>query len=207
MLYAMHYFMGRVLVVDESSGREARQNLQFAPDIAYDVGVPSRVLSRQLKHVMHLLLQDITRDVLRELERELRTKAKSSWAPCFCTILLLCICAEEVQASIDGFAVYSARGRANGRVMSRKEGIGISRKLDDLLFAHCKSLFHDIYKSCKGNFGQENRNELGFNPIRDELRIDKSKGLTQEMCNLVDDIDKIFSIHGKASWPPLCNLF
>jgi hypothetical protein len=197
MIYAMHYFMGRGLVIVESSGLEARQNILSFPDIAYDVGVPSRVLSRQLKHVMHLLLQEITRDVLRDLEKELRTRSKASWAPCFCTILLLSICAEEVQASVDGFAVHSSRGKAGKRAISRGDGIEISRRLDDLLFADCKVLFHSIYRSGKGSFGQ--KNETGFNPVRDEFQIDERKGLTQEMCDLVEDIQGILDIHGKAS--------
>jgi hypothetical protein len=202
MLYAMHYFMGRVLVVAESSGSEARYNLLFSPDVAYDVRVPSRVLNRQLKHVMHLLLQDITQDVLRDLEKDLRTRSKASWASCLCTILLLCICAEEVQASIDGFAVRSSKRRANEHAISREDGIGIARKLDDLLFADCKLLFHSIYRSGKGKFSQ--KSERGFNPIRDEFQIDVSKGLTQEMCNLVEDIQEILDIHGKASKLSFC---
>jgi hypothetical protein len=196
----MHYFMGRVLVVVESSGLEARRNLLLSPDIVYDVGVPSRVLSRQIKHVMHLLLHDLTRDVLEDLEKALRTKSKASWAPCLCTILLLCMCAEEVQASFHGFAVHSSKGKG-GSAISHEDGIEISRKLENLLFADCKVLFHYIYKSGKKSFGR--KNERGFNPILDGFQVDESKGLTQEMYDLADEIHEILRIHGKASQSPL----
>jgi hypothetical protein len=193
----MHYFMGRVLIVVEKSGHEARQNLLFSPDVDYDVRVPSRILSRQLKHTMLSVLQDITQDILRDLEKKLRTKTQASWAPCLCTILILCICVEEVQASVHGFALHSNRGKAGDRAMSFEDGIKISQKLDDSLFADCKLLFHNIYKSGKGIFGQENKNERGFNPIRDGCRLDETKGLTQDMCDLADDIHDICTIHGK----------
>jgi hypothetical protein len=197
MLHAMHYFMGRELIVTESPGREACQDLLLSPDVPYDVGVPSRILSRQLKHVMHSLLRDLTQDVLRDLEKKLMKRTEALWAPCLCTILILCICVEEVQASIDGFAVYSSKKKAGEGAISREDGIGISRRLDDLLFDDCKVLFHGIYKSGKGSFGQ--KHESVFNPIRFEFQIDESKGLTQEMYNLVEDIRDILDVHGKES--------
>jgi hypothetical protein len=189
--------MGRVLIVIESPGSEACQNLLLSPDVVYDTGVPSRILSRQLKHIMHSLLRDLTQDVLQDLEKKLRRRNEASWAPCLCTILILCICIEEVQASIDGFALHSNRKKVGEGAISREDGIGISRRLDDLLFADCKVLFHGIYRSGKGSFGQ--KNERGFNPIRDEFQIDESKGLTQEMYDLVEDIQGILDIHGTAS--------
>jgi hypothetical protein len=48
--FVIHYIMGQVLVV-ESSGCEARDNLLLSPDVAYDAGLGSGVLGRQLKHV------------------------------------------------------------------------------------------------------------------------------------------------------------
>jgi hypothetical protein len=194
--------MGRGLIVIESPGSEACQNLLLSPDVVYDVGVPSRILNRQLKHIMHSLLRDLTQDVLRDLEKKLRKRSEASWALCFCTILILCICIEEVQASIDGFAVHSKRKKVGEGAISREDSIGISRRLDDWLFADCKVLFHGIYRSGKGSFGQ--KSERGFNPIRDEFQIDESKGLTQEMYDLVEDIQEILNIHGKASWLLFC---
>jgi len=146
---------------------------------------------------MHSLLRDLTQDVLRDLEKKLMKRTEASWAPCFCTILILCICVEEVQASIDGFAVHSSKKKAGEGAISREDSIGISRRLDDLLFADCKVLFHGIYRSGKGSSGQ--KNETVFNPIRFEVQIDESKGLTQEMCDLVEDIRDILDVHGKDS--------
>jgi hypothetical protein len=197
MLHAMHNFMGRVLIVIESPGTQACQNLLLSPEVVYDIGVPSRILSRQLKHIMHSLLRDLNQDVLRDLEKKLRTRTPASWAPCFCTILILCICMEEVQASIDGFAVHSSRKKAGEGAITREDGIGISRRLDDLLFADCKVLFHGIYRSGKGSSGQ--KNESVFNPIRFEVQIDEGKGLTQGVCELVEDIRDILDVHGKDS--------
>jgi hypothetical protein len=58
MLYAMQYFMGRVLVVVESSGHEARHNLLVSLDVAYSIRVPFRVLSKQLKRVYLFWLEE-----------------------------------------------------------------------------------------------------------------------------------------------------
>ena len=145
---------------------------------------------------MHILLQETTRQVLGSLEKELKLRTKASWAPCFCTILLLCICTEELQVAVDGFAVHTVLNKDRIPPISRETGIQVSRKLEHLLYADCANLFHSIYRSRKPKTGQ--RYEQGFNPIRDGLEANEDEGLTPEMRNLVEDIRDILAIEGRT---------
>jgi hypothetical protein len=54
----MQYFIGRLLVVVQNSGHEARDNLLVSPDVAYSVRVPFSLLSKQLKHVYLFWLEE-----------------------------------------------------------------------------------------------------------------------------------------------------
>jgi hypothetical protein len=98
-LYVMHYFMGRLITIADGSGEEAFHSLQMPMKLLYDLSSTSQLLNRQLKHTMFVLLKETTRRVLENLEKELRSRTRASWAPCFCVILILCICAEELQVA------------------------------------------------------------------------------------------------------------
>jgi hypothetical protein len=143
---------------------------------------------------MLVLLQETTRQVLEDLEKELKSRTKASWAPCFCVISILCICAEELQVAVDGFAVHQMLNKDRTNPMSREDGVEISRRLDDLLYRDCANLFHAIYKSRRPKSGQ--RNERGFNPIRDGVDVDEEEGLTQAMHDLLEEIREILANHG-----------
>jgi hypothetical protein len=197
MLYAMHDFMGRVITIADGTGYGAFEHPDTAKELTYDFDLTSKILNRQLKHAMHLLLQETTRDVLDGLERELKTKTKESWAPCFCTILILCICIEELQIAVDGFAAHKATCRSSkANSFTRENGFEISRQLDDLLYNDCKTLFHAIYNSHKP---KGLRNEKGgFNPIRDTHDVNGKNGVTQAMHDLVGEIHEIMGDSGKG---------
>lgn len=196
MLYTMHYFMGRLLTITNGSGREAFDGLRSPPLLDYDFRLTSKLLNRQLKSAMYLLMQETTREVLGGLEKLLKRRTKASWAPCFCTLLILCICAEELQVAVDGFALHKITRNDKTNFISREDGVETSRKLDDLLYGDCKTLFHGIYKSHKPKQGQ--RAEQLFNPIRDGMKVDGEEGMTPAMNDLVEDIVKVLDIHGKG---------
>ncbi|KAF4627341.1 hypothetical protein G7Y89_g10813 [Cudoniella acicularis] len=194
MLYAMHNFMGRNLTIVDGAD-EAFEYFHLSPDLEYDFKLPSTLLNRQLKYTMHSLLRETTEEVLAELEKELKTKyKKASWAPCLCTILILCMCTESLQVAVDGFAVHLMNSGQDTKCMSRAAGLDLSRRLDELLLADCKALFHGIHKSHKLRAGQ--KSERGFNPIRDGFDINEMEGLTQEMHDLVEDVHEILGMYG-----------
>jgi hypothetical protein len=192
-LYAMHYFMGRLITITNGSGEEAFNGLQIPMKLLYDLSSTSQLLNRQLKHTMLVLLQETTRQVLESLEKELRSRTKVSWAPCFCVILILCICAEELQVAVDGFTVHKILSKDRMNRISREDGVEISRRLDDLLYRDCANLFHGIHRSRRPKTGQ--RYEHSFNPIRDGVHVNEEEGLTQAMHDLVEEIREILAIH------------
>jgi hypothetical protein len=200
MLYLMHGFMGRTITIADGTGYEAFKHFDNLKELTYDFEVTSKILSRQLKHAMHLLLQETTRDVLTSLERELRTRCRRSWAPCFCTILILCICVEELQIAVDGFAVYRATRKSETNCFSRASAFEASRKLDNLLYDDCKMRFHTIYNSHKPKLGPKNE-KGGFNPIRDAYEVSEKTGISQAMHELVGEIHEILEDSGEDFKP------
>jgi hypothetical protein len=200
MLYLMHGFMGRTITIADGTGYEAFKHFDNLKELTYDFEVTSKILSRQLKHAMHLLLQETTRDVLTSLERELRTRSRRSWAPCFCTILILCICVEELQIAVDGFAIYRATRKSATNCFSRASAFEASRKLDNLLYDDCKMRFHTIYNSHKPKLGLKNE-KGGFNPIRDAYDVSERTGVSQAMHELVGEIHEILEDSGEDFKP------
>ena len=176
------------MIIDEPENRIA-EDLHLSPNLPYNFEIPSRLLNRQIKHVMHQLLRETTKEVLEDLDRELRGRTKQSWAPCFCCILILCICTEEIQIAVDGFAVHNQPKQDS---MSRKTGAEISRKLVDELIMVCKYFFHEIYRTSKGG---TRYSKGGFNPLRYGFDIDEKEGLTPAMHDLVEDIRRVIETH------------
>ncbi len=194
----MHRFMGRNLTIISTENLESSCGApRPAQHPVFDSEIPSPLLNRQIKYVMHLLLREMTRKVLSQLEKELRTKSKRTWASSFCTILLLCICVEEVQIAIDGFSVYCLSQPEKVNPLSRDIGLGLARQLDDRLIADCKSLFHSIYRTHNGPPGS--KNEKSFNPIRDQFVVDDKEPWTKELYGLVEDVHEILETYGRSS--------
>jgi len=141
-----------------------------------------------------LLQLELTMEVLEELQAELRRKSKGLWATLFCVIIILSMCMEAVQLAIDGFIVQGLlRKDATGTSSeSRADGFQIGRRLDHLLFGDCLDIFHMIYRS--GKFEKESTRKT-FNPIRDGINVDTSKGIDKETVQLANDIRRIMSDH------------
>lgn len=113
---------------------------------------------------MHKLHREITIDVLESLERSLRARTKDSWGPSFCTILILCLCIEDLQIAADTMVVCDMLKKGTDSTYTRDQSYRVCVALDEFPFAQCKRLFHDIYKSHKevANGAREG----GFNPLR-----------------------------------------
>jgi hypothetical protein len=193
-LHAMHYFMGRSIATVDGTGRDACNSLHNSPLLPYDLEKGPKLLIRQIKHSMHSLLQETTREVLDALEKELKTRSKASWAPCFRTIAILCICIEELQVAIDGFVVQKITQKRESKCTSREDAHDIARKLDDLFYTDCKTLFHDIYRSCRTKKGR--KYEQSFNPIRDGVKVDQDEGNLLGLQALIGDIHEILGTYG-----------
>jgi hypothetical protein len=196
MLYAMHYFMSRVILLTESSLSAARHALPSPTPVEYDFSLTPRLLHRQVKREMHTIIRYTTREVLGSLESELRTRKRSSWPTAFCTILILCLCIEAVQVAVDGFVVFTKLRNGGDPAMRREMAVHIARDLDDRPYGGWTSLFHAIYRSHRST--RSHKPESLFNPIRDGLQANKEEGLGKDEVRLVEAIRQLVSEHSES---------
>lgn len=193
MLYAMQFFMTKTIVLLREESQKILQDLPAPMEL--NIQTPNlRMINIQIKHVMYTLIRDKYLEVLEELEKDLRPKDLTLWAPNFCCILILCMCAEMVQITSDYRVVCALDDMLrsndgldkNGKQPSRVDSLNICRELDELALASAESNFHMIYKSIKLKEGL--RREQGFNPIRDGVGVVRKAKLGREMEGSVEEL-------------------
>lgn len=190
MLYAMQYFMSRIITFTKDSAEKAVEGLRRPHKLNFAQTLTSTLLNLQIKQAMQGLLFATTNEVLRGLDGAISgPKTKAAWADIFCVILILCMCIEAVQVANDGHAMAALR-KDSKCGLSR---LDICRLLDKEPFIHLTEIFHMAYKTEKA--GRKSRK--GFNPIRCGLRVDPGEGVTLQMVKLVDDVKAIIDTHGK----------
>jgi hypothetical protein len=194
MLYAMHYFMSRIITFTKESAKEVVTSLRAPRMLPYNTGptLTSTLLNLQIKQTMLTLLKHIMRDVLGGLEQLLtHRRTKSSWVDSFCVSLILFMCIELVQVQVDSFAVAACRKDPE----FVKYRLNISRALDEEPSLQLEQLFHAAYRTFGSDVKQ--KGGLGFNPIRNGLRADQNNGITRQMTDLVQSIRQIMERYGK----------
>lgn len=162
-LHAIHYFMGTLITFSSESAAAVSRSIRNY-DALLEPYLSSRLLNRQIKYIMHKLHREVTIEVLEGLERSLRARTKDSWGPSFCTILLLCLCIEDLQIAADTMVVCDMLKKGTDSLFTRDQSYRVCVALDEFPFLQCKKLFHDIYKSHKEV--QSGAREGGFNPLR-----------------------------------------
>lgn len=197
----MHFFMSKIITFTKGSDKRVFENLRSPTQLSYGRSMSSKLLNYQIKREVYLLQLELTVEVLEELQAELRRKSKGLWATLFCVIMILSMCMEAVQLAIDGFIVQGLLKKdvTNISSESRADGFQIGRRLDHLLFGDCLDIFHMIYRS--GKFEKESTRKT-FNPIRDGINVDTSKGIDKETVQLVNDIRRIMSDHRECTLCP-----
>jgi hypothetical protein len=163
----MHYFMGSLMTFSDDSAAKLLENIERFEDP--DAPMPteflsSRLLSRQVKYVMNKIHRDLTTRVLEGLERSMRSRTKDSWGTSFCTILILCLCMEGLQAAADTLVVCDMQNKGFGSQYRRDQSYEACQHLEEYPFYQCKRLFHEIYKSHREGNGAGR--EAGFNPLK-----------------------------------------
>jgi hypothetical protein len=199
----MQFFMTKSIVLLQDKSENVLKHLPGP--IQLDSQNPDlRLINIQLKHVMYSLIRETYVEVLEELEKDLRPKEPALWAPTFCCILILCMCAEMVQITSD-FRVVNALDDMskstdgldkNGNSASREDSIDVCRKLDDLPLASAESSFHLIYKTIKLKDGL--KREQGFNPIRNRLDTVRKAKLDQDVEDFVGRIHAVVANHSEC---------
>lgn len=190
MFYAMHYFMSRVIIFTKDSAEKAVEGLRRPHKLNFAQTLTSTLLNLQIKQAMQGLLSTTSNAVLESLDCAMSgPKTKAAWADIFCAILILCMCIEAVQVASDSYAMAALRKDPKCG-LCRME---ICRRLDEEPFKHLTEIFHMAYKTAKAN----PKSRIGFNPIRNGLRVDLDEGVTPQMVKLVSDIKAIITARGK----------
>lgn len=195
MLHAMHYFLSRTITFTGESAEKLIDGLQRPHLLKYAETQSSTLLGMQISHEMRNLLSETTYAVLDELEKTL-SKSKyrdGSWTDIFCVMLVLCICIEAVQVASDSYAMVALL-KDPACNLSRSQ---MCQKLDKAPFETVTGLFHVVYKTRKASRKTGRKSSIGFNPIRNGIRIDSEEGITPQMVDLVRDIKQIMVTHGK----------
>lgn len=194
MLYAMHYFINETLLFTEETAEEALRSLLSPALLPYNRDLSPKLINRQVKYEIYLLLREKTDDVLQGLEKELMKSKKAYWGNCFCTIILLCMCAEMVQVAADLKVVHELRSNQPNPNLTREASVGACTKLDIMPIRQSMIMFHAIYRSHKQN--SRHKLERAFNPLRDGIQIDAEGGVDKPMLELVSQIRSIVETLG-----------
>ena len=91
---------------------------------------------------MHKLHRELTLLVLEDVERSLRSRSKDSWGPLFCSILVLCLCIEDLQAAADLMVVWDIKENGESSSFIRNQSYNACEELDEYPFRQCKNFRH-----------------------------------------------------------------
>lgn len=189
------------ITILRDSSVEVLNNLPRPRQLEYTHNPSLRLVNIQIKHVMYILIKDMYLKILDELEKGLCEKNKLAlWAPSFCGIMILCMCAEMVQTSTDLRVVNSLDERnklstsgldASNKSLSRDESIEACRKIDDLPIATVMDTFHFVYKARK----HSSKKKESFNFVCNGLDAITQFKLGRDVEELVDRIRNIVATH------------
>ena len=192
LLYLSYCLLNRSASFTESSALIIRESLEPRDQSAIDPYPFSKLLNLQIKFILFRIAQELAYEILAGLEKILRSRTKDSWPVSLCTILLLCMCIEEIRvrqirsAGIDHF---------NGKEPSTENlGIEACRTLENSSLKAITGIFHDIYKTNRSPADGGAR-EGGFNPLRQALADggDLNFGLDEAARYMVWDFGRLIT--------------
>jgi hypothetical protein len=189
LLHGIHYYMGVLPTFSEHCRQDIQQYISQS-------GVPigeyltSRLLNRQIKYIMQSLHQEIYQSVLEGFEKLLRSSAKrESWSTSFCTLLVLCLCMEELQTAAEVFVMSDVQVDAYS-IYTRRTSLGACSAIEESTFLTCLRLFHDVYRS-SGQGRLIGSREGGLNPFRKTGRKMIYSDLDEASKNLIESVQTL----------------
>lgn len=197
----MQYFVNKSITILRDSSEMVLNNLKRPTQLDYSHNPSVRLINLQIKHIMLGIITKTYAAVLEELEKLLRPKEPQLWAPTFCCIMILNMCAEMVQETTD-FRIACAMddmkkspdGRdKNGNKPSQEESISVCRKLDSLPIANATATFHLMNRTKKVNSRRAQRK--AYNPIRDQLDGKEAAELDPGVKELITRVCHIVTEH------------
>lgn len=156
-LHGMHFFMRTLITfTPESAAMLATADGSFrgvaCPPNRYQ---SSRLLGRELKYFVHNIHKTNLVKVLGEFETCLKKQEAIMWPVCFCVVLILCSCTEDIQIATNNFISSEKKIFDQSR-----PGYHECLDLERLPFAQ---IFHDAFGTHKKPTGHGNKS--CFNPI------------------------------------------
>lgn len=191
MLHAINYSMSRLITFSEDSAARVAEKLGGFP-FPY---LSSRLLNRQIKYAMHKLHHELTKEVLEGLEKSMRAKSKDSWGPSFCTILILCLCIEDLQIAADTFVVCDLEKDGLLANLTRRDSFTACSVAEEYPYQRCTKLFHDIYRSHRQAGGRTK--DGAFNPIKSVCGVDANCGWDKYTACMAIDFQRLISDFGR----------
>jgi hypothetical protein len=191
MVNRLHYVLGKIITFSANSVDKAVDSLrEVAPNLPSRPYVSARILTKQMKGAMNDLLNDLTKELLDQYNSELRNKKPETWALCLLTHFILCMCAEEVQAQVDGFIVFRiSRSNCDAETI-RRCGTEVCRRLENVVLEHSWDLI-------RGKLKDRLRKR---NPFRYKYQMNEGKvegGIQKEAeLKLVNEIRQFLSDYG-----------
>lgn len=158
-LHAMHFFMRTLITfTPESAAIVARADGMFrgvtCPPNNYQ---SSRLLGRELKYFMHKIHKLNLGKVLGKFEKYVKRQETAMWPVCFCVVIILCLCTEDIQIATNNFLSHDKQVFDQSR-----PGYHECQDLEKLPFAQ---IFHDAFGTHKKPTGHGNKSS--FNPMLD----------------------------------------
>jgi hypothetical protein len=183
-LHGMHVFMRTLITfTPESAEMLATADGTFrgavCPPSRYQ---SSRLLGRELKYFMHKIHRSNLGKVLVGFENYLKKQDATMWPVCFCVVLILCLCTEDIQIATNNFISTETKNFDQSR-----PGYDECLNLEKLPFAQ---LFHDAFGTHKKPTGHGNKSS--FNPIINhrESQTDWSQNARNMARRIREVIDK-----------------
>ena len=138
MVNSIHYIKGILITFSEDSASKVLENLHNPPANPPQF-LSAKLLSHQLKGAFTYILGDLQKRVLQDFHWELQPKQKNNWAICLCTFLVLCICVEQIQVTLDGFVLDKISQEVKDPLAANKLrecGVEVCRRLDKCVLEH-----------------------------------------------------------------------
>lgn len=183
----MNHFMGRVISFTPESTQELLRDFGWQESSEFDF-FSSRLLNRQIKFAMHLVQQKLTAAVLRDLHDEIRKHSTESWTSSFGTIVILCLCTEELQVAVDGFTTLIGNSKRESQ-----DGLNTCRRLDETIEMFT-NIFHDVYGTHKPNKKSRTR---GLNPFHSDPATRAELGYAA--VNMVTKVGDVIEANSTSS--------
>jgi len=186
MLHAMHYFIKQSLTINHATVKEQAKD----GDCSSGQLISFKNLSRQVKHAMLILTHESTKMVMEGLERHMaliNPKNAVSWVVAFSVMLILCLCMDEIPATIS--SIDETFPLRNDLEQERVKFLSFYADLGSHPFGVATTVFHVAYKT------------KFINPLNDNRRIpnDYFSGWGEQEAAFLAEIRRVIAYHSRDS--------